>query len=70
MTLMSAPIATLEDLRGRHALVLGLARSGTAVARLLADAGAEVAAYDRRPRQGRWRDQLFHPDCHERCRMA
>ena len=49
MTLMSAPIATLEDLRGRHALVLGLARSGTAVARLLADAGAEVAAYDRRP---------------------
>lgn len=46
---MTAPIATLDDLRGRHALVLGLARSGTAVARLLADAGAEVSAYDRRP---------------------
>ena len=45
---MTAPIATLEDLRGRHAVVLGLARSGTAVARLLADAGADVAAYDRR----------------------
>ena len=49
MSTMTAPIATLEDLRGRHALVLGLARSGTAVARLLADAGAEVVAYDRRP---------------------
>ena len=46
---MTRPIAKLEDLRGRHALVLGLARSGTAVARLLADAGAEVSAYDRRP---------------------
>jgi UDP-N-acetylmuramoylalanine--D-glutamate ligase len=49
MTTMTAPIANLEDLRGRHAVVLGLARSGTAVARLLADAGADVAAYDRRP---------------------
>jgi UDP-N-acetylmuramoylalanine--D-glutamate ligase len=49
MSTMTAPIARLEDLRGRHALVLGLARSGTAVARLLADAGAEVTAYDRRP---------------------
>lgn len=48
MATVTAPIATLEDLRGRHALVLGLARSGTAVARLLADAGAEVSAYDRR----------------------
>ena len=46
---MTAPIATLDDLRGRRAVVLGLARSGTAVARLLADAGAEVSAYDRRP---------------------
>ena len=46
---MTAPISTREDLRGRHALVLGLARSGTAVARLLADAGALVTAYDRRP---------------------
>jgi UDP-N-acetylmuramoylalanine--D-glutamate ligase len=49
MTTMTAPIATLEDLKGRRALVLGLARSGTAVARLLADAGATVSAYDRRP---------------------
>jgi UDP-N-acetylmuramoylalanine--D-glutamate ligase len=49
MATMTAPIATLEDLRGRHALVLGLARSGTAVARVLADAGALVSAYDRRP---------------------
>lgn len=49
MKTMNPPIATLEDLRGRHALVLGLARSGTAVARLLADAGADVVAYDRRP---------------------
>ncbi|MEP6807242.1 MAG: Mur ligase family protein, partial [Chloroflexota bacterium] len=49
MTTMTAPIATLDDLRGRRALVLGLARSGTAVARLLADAGAIVTAYDRRP---------------------
>ena len=46
---MTAPIATLEDLRGRRAVVLGLARSGTAVARLLADAGADVTTYDRRP---------------------
>jgi UDP-N-acetylmuramoylalanine--D-glutamate ligase len=49
MATMTAPISTLDDLRGRRALVLGLARSGTAVARLLADAGADVAAYDRRP---------------------
>jgi UDP-N-acetylmuramoylalanine--D-glutamate ligase len=49
MKTMNPPITTLHDLRGRHAVVLGLARSGTAVARLLADAGAEVAAYDRRP---------------------
>lgn len=46
---MTAPIATHDDLRGRHALVLGLARSGTAVARVLADAGAIVSVYDRRP---------------------
>ena len=49
MTTMTAPIATHDDLRGRHALVLGLARSGTAVARVLADAGAIVSVYDRRP---------------------
>lgn len=49
MATMTVPISTLEDLRGRHALVLGLARSGTAVARVLVDAGAVVSAYDRRP---------------------
>lgn len=37
------------DLAGRRALVLGLARSGVAAVRFLADAGAEVTAYDRRP---------------------
>lgn len=48
MTTVTAPIRTLDDLRGRRALVLGLARSGCAAARMLADAGAEVTAYDRR----------------------
>ena len=42
------PIRTRADLAGRRALVLGLARSGIAAARFLADAGAEVAIYDRR----------------------
>jgi UDP-N-acetylmuramoylalanine--D-glutamate ligase len=42
------PIRTRADLAGRRALVLGLARSGIAAARFLADAGAEVAVYDRR----------------------
>lgn len=42
-------IARAEDLRGRRTVVLGLARSGLAAARFLADAGAEVTAYDRRP---------------------
>ena len=37
-----------EDLRNRRSLVLGLARSGVAAARFLADAGADVTAYDRR----------------------
>jgi UDP-N-acetylmuramoylalanine--D-glutamate ligase len=37
------------DLAGRRALVLGLARSGIAASRFLADAGAVVTAYDRRP---------------------
>jgi len=48
---MSAPIAPIRsaaDLRGRRALVLGLARSGVAACRFLADAGALVIAYDRR----------------------
>ncbi len=41
-------IRSTGDLRGRNALVLGLARSGLAAARFLADAGATVTAYDRR----------------------
>ena len=49
MTVPSAPIRTRRDLRGRRAVVLGLARSGVAASRFLADAGAVVAAYDRRP---------------------
>jgi UDP-N-acetylmuramoylalanine--D-glutamate ligase len=42
-------IRTAADLRGRRAVVLGLARSGIAASRFLADAGAAVTAYDRRP---------------------
>jgi UDP-N-acetylmuramoylalanine--D-glutamate ligase len=38
------------DLAGQRTLVLGLARSGVAAARFLADAGAEVTVYDRRAR--------------------
>ncbi len=50
--MMTAPrteIRTVDDLRGRRAVVLGLARSGIAASRFLADAGAVVAVYDRRP---------------------
>jgi UDP-N-acetylmuramoylalanine--D-glutamate ligase len=39
------------ELAGRRTLVLGLARSGVAATRFLADAGAEVTVYDRRPRE-------------------
>ena len=49
MTRPRVPIRTAEDLRGRRTVVLGLARSGVAACRFLADAGAVVAAYDRRP---------------------
>jgi UDP-N-acetylmuramoylalanine--D-glutamate ligase len=42
------PILSVDDLRGRRALVLGFARSGVAAARFLADHGATVTAYDRR----------------------
>ena len=49
MTTPSTPIRTVEDLRGLRVVVLGLARSGLAASRFLADAGAVVAAYDRRP---------------------
>src|SRR5918992_3843885 len=48
MSTLDRPIARVEDLRGRRALVLGLARSGIAAARFLADVGADVTAYDRR----------------------
>ena len=49
MTAPRTPIRTIEDLRGRRTVVLGLARSGVAASRFLADAGAVVVAYDRRP---------------------
>ena len=49
MLVTNDPIRSAADLRGRRTLVLGLARSGTAAARMLADAGAAVTAYDRRP---------------------
>ena len=49
VTAAAGPIRTSDDLRGRRALVLGLARSGVAAARFLADAGAAVTVYDRRP---------------------
>ena len=39
------------DLRGRPVVVLGLARSGIALARFLADAGALVTVYDARPEE-------------------
>jgi UDP-N-acetylmuramoylalanine--D-glutamate ligase len=50
MMTVERPIRTRADLQGRRALVLGLARSGVAAARYLADAGAVVTVYDRRPR--------------------
>src|SRR5918992_1277121 len=37
-----APVRSHSDLAGRHVLVLGLARSGAAAARMLADAGAKA----------------------------
>ena len=46
---MTAPITSSADLRGLRVTVLGLARSGVAAARMLADAGALVTVYDRRP---------------------
>jgi UDP-N-acetylmuramoylalanine--D-glutamate ligase len=49
MRTMSAPPATIDDLRGIRVVVLGLARSGAAAARMLADAGSQVTVYDRRP---------------------
>ena len=49
MTTPSTPIRSVDDLRGVRVAVLGLARSGVAASRFLADAGAVVVAYDRRP---------------------
>jgi UDP-N-acetylmuramoylalanine--D-glutamate ligase len=49
MTTMTAPLTSIDDLAGRRVAVLGLARSGAAAARMLADAGASVTVYDRRP---------------------
>lgn len=40
---------TVAGLRGHRIIVLGLARSGVALARFLADAGAHVTVYDARP---------------------
>jgi UDP-N-acetylmuramoylalanine--D-glutamate ligase len=48
MQTMTHPVRTLDDLRGRRVVVLGLARSGVAAARMLDAAGAQVTAYDRR----------------------
>jgi UDP-N-acetylmuramoylalanine--D-glutamate ligase len=48
MQTMTSPLFSLDDLRGQRVLVLGLARSGVAAARMLADAGARVTVYDRR----------------------
>ena len=48
--MMTTPsLRSAADLRGMRAVVLGLARSGVAASRFLADAGAVVVAYDRRP---------------------
>ncbi len=49
MSASTVPVRSVADLKGRRAVVLGLARSGVAASRFLADAGAVVAAYDRRP---------------------
>ena len=49
VTVAAPTIATRADLRGRRVVLLGLARSGVAAGRALADAGARVTIYDRRP---------------------
>jgi UDP-N-acetylmuramoylalanine--D-glutamate ligase len=48
MTVPRSSTRAVADLRGRRAVVLGLARSGVAASRFLVDAGADVTAYDRR----------------------
>jgi UDP-N-acetylmuramoylalanine--D-glutamate ligase len=42
----------LDSFAGRRVAVLGLARSGVALCRFLADRGARVTAYDARPAEG------------------
>jgi UDP-N-acetylmuramoylalanine--D-glutamate ligase len=49
MTTVADQIRSVADLAGRRVVVLGLARSGIAAARMLVGAGALVTAYDRRP---------------------
>ena len=49
MTVDRLTVRSIADLRARRVVVLGLARSGVAAARFLADAGADVTVYDRRP---------------------
>jgi UDP-N-acetylmuramoylalanine--D-glutamate ligase len=49
MTIDRYSVRSMADLCDRRVVVLGLARSGIAAARFLADAGAEVTVYDRRP---------------------
>ncbi len=52
MTTSRVDLATLHTssvLTGRRVLVMGLARSGVAAARMAADAGGQVSVYDRRP---------------------
>jgi UDP-N-acetylmuramoylalanine--D-glutamate ligase len=49
MTVDRVSVRSIADLRGRRVVVLGLARSGLAASRFLADAGADVTVYDRRP---------------------
>lgn len=46
---LELPRLRLADLAARRVAVLGLARSGTALARFLTDQGARVTAYDVRP---------------------
>ncbi|HET6380208.1 MAG TPA: UDP-N-acetylmuramoyl-L-alanine--D-glutamate ligase [candidate division Zixibacteria bacterium] len=48
MTTRTPLPTSTADLAGRRVVVLGLARSGLAAARMLARVGAEVTAYDRR----------------------
>jgi UDP-N-acetylmuramoylalanine--D-glutamate ligase len=71
---------SLDSFRGRPVAVLGLARSGVALARFLADRGAEVTVYDARPAtelasaidslEGRPARLLLGPDVDPRAALA